>query len=83
MGTIVNDNTKSQCDMILQYMRDFGSISQIEAASEIGCYRLSGRIYDLRARGYTIKREMQSRKNRYGKSVSFARYSLVKEELPA
>jgi len=79
MGTLINDNTMTQCDMILRYMQDFGSISQIEAASEFGCYRLSGRIYDLRARGYAITKEMQSKKNRYGKSVSFARYSLAKE----
>lgn len=70
-------DTKNQCDMILQYMQDFGSITQVEAASEIGCYRLSGRIYDLRARGYEIRRTMESRKNRYGKPVSFARYSLT------
>ena len=70
-------NTKTQCDMILRYMQDNGSITQIEAASEIGCYRLSGRIYDLRAMGYEIKKEMQTKKNRYGRAVSFAKYSLL------
>lgn len=79
MGTLVNETTTTQCDMILRYMQEFGSISQVEAAAEFGCYRLSGRIFDLRARGYNIKRKMESRKNRYGKIVRFARYYLKEE----
>ena len=76
MGTLVNESTMSQCDMILRYMQDFGSITQLEAAQEFGCFRLSGRIYDLKQRGIPIERTMVSRKNRYGKSVSFARYAI-------
>ena len=79
MGTLNSEATNNQCSMILQYMRDCGSISQIEAASELGCYRLSSRIYDLKKQGYAIAKTMESKKNRYGKSVSFARYT-IKEE---
>ncbi len=79
MGTLISESTMSQCDMILRYMQDFGSISQVEAASEFGCYRLSGRIYDLRARGYAIKSDMVTWKNRYGKTISFASYRLLDE----
>lgn len=79
MGTLINETTGTQCDMILAYLRENGSITQIEAASEFGCYRLSGRIYDLRARGYEIKRTMETKKNRYGKPVAFARYSIREE----
>lgn len=80
MGTLVNEHTSTQCDMILRYMQDFGSISQVEAASEFGCYRLSGRIYDLKQRGYNIGKTMETKKNRYGKHISFARYSLEASE---
>lgn len=64
----------TQCDMILNYMRETGGITPWEAIREFGCMRLGARIYDLRRRGITIKREMEHRENRYGKTVSFARY---------
>lgn len=73
------EHTTTQCDMILNYMRDFGSISQLEAAKEFGCYRLSGRIFDLKQRGHAIGKKMESQKNRYGKQIAFARYYLKED----
>ena len=70
----------SQCDMILRYMQENGSITQMEAAQEFGCWRLAARIADLRRAGHAIKSDMVSQKNRYGKPISFARYSLEEEQ---
>lgn len=71
---------ETQCDMILRYLRENGSITQAEAVEEFGCYRLGARIWDLKNRyGYTIKRETVTKKNRYGKTVSFAKYTLIEE----
>jgi hypothetical protein len=47
----------TQKDRILYYLRRFGSITPVEAFSELGCYRLGARIYDLRADGYDITSE--------------------------
>lgn len=69
----------TQCEKILQYMKDFGSITPMEAIEQFGCYRLSGRIHDLRTSGVPIKTTPETRKNRYGKDVTYARYSIVKE----
>lgn len=66
----------TQTDMILGYLREHGSISQLEAAQELGCWRLGARIWDLRHEGHAIRREMVTRRNRFGTTVSFARYSL-------
>lgn len=79
MGTLKNEQTMTQCDMILRFMQENGGITQLEAAQEFGCFRLSGRIYDLKQRGVRIGRTMVSRKNRYGKSIAFARYSILEE----
>jgi hypothetical protein len=57
-------------------MRQFGSITQLEALHDIGCMRLASRISDLRAQGYPIGRRIKTSKNRYGESVSFAEYYL-------
>lgn len=66
----------TQCDMILDFMQRNGSISQLEAAEELGCWRLGARIWDLRHAGHDIRKDMVTKKNRYGKPVSFARYYL-------
>lgn len=70
----------TQCDKVLQYMSQFGSITQLEALADIGCMRLASRISDLRNRGYAIGRRMKTGKNRYGDSVSFAEYYLIEED---
>ncbi len=66
----------SQCSKILRHMQDFGSITQAEAVTEYGCYRLAARIADLRKQGYSISSAPESTVNRYGDTVRFARYSL-------
>ena len=69
----------TQCDKVLAYMRQFGSITQLEALQDIGCMRLASRISDLRQQGYAIGRRIKTSKNRYGDSVSFAEYYLEEE----
>ena len=66
---------KTQCEMILAYMKENGSITTAEAIAEFGCYRLASRICDLK-RTHKIKTERVYTVNRYGKGITFARYSL-------
>lgn len=69
----------TQCEMIVQYMKDFKYITPAEAVSELGCYRLAARIADLKDRGYDIGSYSESRINRYGKKVTFSKYFLRTE----
>lgn len=80
MGALANEQTMTQKDMILRYMQEHGSITQLQAVEEFGCYRLSGRIYDLKNDGFAIRRDTVTKKNRNGKAVSFARYHLEENE---
>ena len=66
----------TQCERVLKYMRDFGSINPMQAMKDLGVYRLGARIYDLKKEGHHIKRRRVSAKNRYGNAVSFAEYRL-------
>lgn len=66
----------TQSDMILRYMQETGSITPWEALREFGCMRLGARIYDLKRRGVDIRSELVTDRNRYGKTVSYARYSV-------
>ena len=68
-------NKQTQCEMILAYMEEVGSITPAEAMAEFGCMRLASRICDLK-RTHKIKTERVYTVNRYGKGITFARYSL-------
>lgn len=70
----------TQCEKVLEYMMDFGSITPLDAMRDIGCMRLASRIADLREQGYPIGRRMKTSKNRYGKTVSFAEYYLIEDD---
>ena len=68
----------SQCERILDYIAENGSITQLDALREFGCIRLASRISDLKRQGIPIKRTMESAKNRYGEPISYARYSICR-----
>lgn len=67
---------ESQCDQVLRFMMEHGSITTMEAFERLKVTRLSGRIYDLREMGYLIKGETVCKKKKNGKVVVFRRYSL-------
>ena len=70
----------TQCQRILDYMDQFGSISTLEAFRDLGVARLASRIHDLKDMGYNIKSETKSAKNRFGELTHFKVYSLAEEE---
>lgn len=66
----------TQREQILRYMRDFGSITAKDAFDDLGCERLASRIGELRKNGIGISTTMETKPNRYGKPVTYARYRL-------
>ena len=70
---------ESQCDRILRHMRDFGSISSIEAIMEYGILRLASRISDLKKQGYKITSTTESAANRYGEVTHYSVYKLMED----
>ena len=72
---------QTQCDRILQYLEDFGSITQLQAIADLGCMRLASRVSDLKKMGHPIRRRMVTGKNRYGEKTNFAEYYIDKGEL--
>lgn len=67
----------TQCERILQYLRDFGSITSAQAMLDLGVYRLSARISELKTNGWEIERKMIRKLNRYSEPVYFAEYSVA------
>ena len=74
------EHKPTQNERIMQYMRDFGSISSFEAMRDLGVMRLASRISDMRSMGVRIASTWESSKNRYGEAVSYKRYRLEEEE---
>ena len=68
-----------QTEIIYRHLKDRGSITGAEAVAEYGIMRLASRIWDLKKLGIGIEKRMLSRKNRYGETVSFAEYRLVRK----
>ena len=64
----------TQHDLILTYMDDFGSITPMEAFSDLGVTKLATRISEMSRRGYEFTKTMETGRNRYGKAVRYMRY---------
>lgn len=74
MGTVQHKPTQNQ--RILDYIAEFGSITQLEALRDLGVMRLASRISDLKKRGYPIVSKQVAVKNRFEETCYIKRYSL-------
>lgn len=66
----------TQCDRIIQYIEETGSITQMDALREFGCMRLASRMCDIKKMGYAVMKRTEKAKNRYGEPVTYARYTI-------
>jgi hypothetical protein len=70
----------TQREAIIDYITEFGSITPMEAFSDLGITKLATRISEMRKDGIRFKIETVGTKNRYGKVVYFAKYSFAEGE---
>lgn len=69
---------KNQRQMVIDFIDDNGSITPLDAIREFGITRLASRVYELKKRdGIELKATPETSVNRYGKKVTYARYSRV------
>lgn len=68
----------TQHQRILKYIEDFGSISPIQAFSDLGITKLATRVSELRRKGYPIVSEIESARNRYDEPCHYKRYFFEK-----
>ena len=62
-----------QRDRILRHLKDYGSITTLEAIREYGCTRLSEYIRQLRSE-FKIRSEWKKGINRYGEKTHYVEY---------
>ena len=70
-----------QKQRVLDYIREAGSITPLEALKELGVMRLSDVVFKLKKDGYLIKTELVPVQTRYG-IAHVAKYSEVAQDDP-
>ena len=70
----------TQVDEVIRYIEENGSITQREAGLHLDCWRLSERIREAEAAGYTFDRKREPFTNKYGRHGSYVRYYLREAE---
>ena len=66
----------NQREQIYDYIVVFGSITPMDAFTDLGITKLATRVSEMREAGVDIIGEWESTKNRYGKTVRYMRYRL-------
>ena len=66
----------TQKEMIVKYIKDFGSITPMEAFNELGITKLATRVSELISDGEKIRKQPEKRLNRYGKKCRYMRYTM-------
>ena len=64
----------TQVERIKKYIEDFGSITTLEAFTELGIVRLGARISEMRKDGLNITDKQECVKNRYKEKCYIKRY---------
>ncbi len=68
----------TQNKRLLNHLQQGNTINPLEAWKELGIYRLSARIFDLRETGCEINTERKEVTNQFDEVINFAQYSLKK-----
>jgi hypothetical protein len=71
---------ETQHDRVLQYMKDFGSITTLDAFRDLGITKLTTRISEMRRMGIAIEGTPETVENRYGDKCHINRYTLKEED---
>ena len=66
----------TQRQRIIDYIKEFGSITSLDAYKDLGITQLGARIDQLKKEGYRFKTEWESGKNRFGEKTDYKRYYL-------
>lgn len=78
---MITQNSKSTQRMrIMRHLEDFGTLTSLEAMKEYGIMCLPSRISELRARGEKIEKTRREATNRYGDTIHFMEYRLIKSD---
>lgn len=71
---------ETQHDRVLNYIKEFGSITTLDAFRDLGITKLTTRISEMRASGLKIIGTPEVVENRFGDKCHIHRYTLKEED---
>lgn len=72
----VNASPQAQTSRLAQYMEQGKSITPLDAWHQLGIYRLSARVFELRQRGVNVRGEYVTVFNQFDEPCRVMSYSL-------
>ena len=75
----MNNKRTLQVDAAIEYMREHGSLTSLEALTELGILSFPKRVCEIKARGFYIKDKWEKGVSRYGTTYRIKRYYLIEE----
>lgn len=69
----------TQGERVIDYIKQYGSITPLDAFRDLGITKLATRVSELKREGYIFNQTYEGTKNRYGEPVHYMRYSLGEE----
>lgn len=69
----------TQKERLLDYLKSHGRINPLDAWKQLGIYRLSAVVFDLRKDGHRIETTRKAVQNQFGEECVVAEYVLVTE----
>lgn len=74
------ESKPTQCERLMGYIEQYGSISTMEAIMRLGIVNPSARVTELRQKGVKIKTTMTKGQNRFDEPCCYAVYSFKTED---
>lgn len=67
----------TQCQKVLDYIKQYGSITSWEAYRDLSITQLGARLFELKKKGYVFEKERINTTNRMGEKTHYDKYILV------
>lgn len=67
----------TQCQRVLAYIKQYGSITSWEAYRDLSITQLGARLFELKKQGYMFEKERINTTNRMGEKTHYDKYRLV------
>lgn len=67
----------NQCDRIVDYIKEHGSITAAEAYEHLNILRLAARISEIKDAGHNVSMELVHGKTKDGQPAQWAKYRII------
>ena len=74
-----NNRREAQVSRAISYMREHGSLTSLEALTELGILSFPKRICEMKQQGFYITTKWESGESQFGNKFRVKRYYLIEE----